>query len=343
MVLFVALFTIGCAHKTTPTISLPHTVPSIEMQQLTVTANTEKSPSQLGKVTLEQSLAQSKAVAKEKSPTEGEEKAEEKSPTDSEEVSEDLSDEDLDFEDDLDFLDEEGEESALVTVADPLEPFNRAMFHFNDKLYFWLLKPAARGYNWVFPEGFRVSVRNFFLNLLFPVRFVSCILQANVQCAGIELSRFMVNSTLGIGGLWDPAKGLNLPIQDEDIGQTFGVWRMGKGFYINAPILGPYTLRSFAGWIADGFLDPIYWYINPMWARWALKGYKKFNGVSLTLGDYEALKEAAIDPYIAIRNAYVQFRETLVRERGTRPQPTRPATTEVKAKGDEPQDLIPIK
>ena len=108
MVLFVALFTIGCAHKTTPTISLPQTVPSFEMQQLTVTANTEKSPSQLGKVTLEQSLAQSKAVVKEKSPTEGEEKAEEKSPTDSEEVSEDLSDEDLDFEDDLDFLDEEG-------------------------------------------------------------------------------------------------------------------------------------------------------------------------------------------------------------------------------------------
>ena len=246
MVLCVTLFTIGCAHKTTPTVSLTQIVPSSEEQQLTiVAATTEQSPFRPEKATEEQS------------PTEVEKKVEEKSPTDSEEVMEDLSDEDLDFEEDLDFLDQEVEESPIVTVADPLEPFNRAMFHFNDKLYFWLLKPTARGYNWVFPEGFRVSVRNFFLNLLFPVRFVSCILQANVRCAGIELSRFMVNSTLGVAGLWDPAKGLNLPMQDEDIGQTFGVWRVGKGFYINAPILGPYTLRSFVGWIADGFLDPV--------------------------------------------------------------------------------------
>lgn len=133
-------------------------------------------------------------------------------------------------------------------------------------------------------------------------------------------------------------------MQDEDIGQTFGVWRMGTGFYINAPILGPYTLRSFVGWIADGFLDPVTWYVSPLWLRWTVKGYKKFNGVSLTLGDYEALKEAAIDPYIAIRNAYVQFRETLVKERGTRPQPTRPAVTEVKEKEEKPQsqERIPI-
>ena len=356
MVLVVALFTIGCAHKTTSTVSLSQTVPSFEQQRITAAATTEQSPSQPKKATEERSLAQSKAVAEEQSPTESEKVLEEESPTDSEEITEDLSDEDLDFEEDLDFLDEEGD---IVTIADPLEPFNRAMFHFNDRLYFWLLKPVAQGYNWVFPEGFRVSVRNFFLNLLFPVRFVSCILQANVQCAGIEMSRFMVNSTLGFAGLWDPAKGLNLPYQDEDLGQTFGVWRMGPGFYINAPILGPYTLRSLAGSIGDTFLDPIYWYVNPFWARWAVWGYKKFNNVSLTLGDYEALKEAAIDPYVAIRNAYVQYRETLVKERGTRPQPTKPpptevqdtearpqepAPTEVKEKGvkPQPQELIPI-
>ena len=357
MVLFVALFTIGCAHKTTSTVSISQTVPSFQQQQITVASTTEQSPFQPEKATAEMNLAQSKALAEEQSPTKSEKVMKEESPADSEEVTEDSSDEDLDFEEDLDFFDEEMGEAETVTIADPLEPFNRAMFHFNDRLYFWLLKPTAQGYNWVFPEGFRVSVRNFFLNLLFPVRFVSCILQANVRCAGIEVSRFMVNSTLGVGGLWDPAKGLNLPFQDEDIGQTFGVWRVGPGFFINAPILGPYTLRSLAGWIADGFLDPITWYVSPLWARWAVKGYKKFNNVSLTLGDYEALKEAAIDPYVAIRNAYVQFRETLVRERGTMPQPTRPpptkvtetegkpqeqAPTEMKEKGEKPQGLIPI-
>ena len=357
MVLFVALLTIGCAHKTTSTVSLSHTVPSFQQQQITTAAITEKSLFPPGREAAELSLAQSKPVAEEQSSTESEKVTPDEASTDSEEVGEDLSDEDLEFEEDLDFLDEEMEEGGIVTIADPLEPFNRAMFHFNDRLYFWLLKPTARGYNWIFPEGFRVSVRNFFLNLRFPVRFISCILQANVQCAGIELSRFMVNSTLGFGGLWDPAKALNLPFQDEDIGQTFGVWRMGPGFYINAPVLGPYTLRSFAGWFADGFLDPIYWYVSPWYYRWALWGYKKFNNVSLTLGDYEALKEAAIDPYVAIRNAYVQFRETLVRERGTPPRPTQPPSSEVEAteakpqepapvevneKGEKPQELIPI-
>ena len=357
MVLFVALFTIGCAHKTTSTVSLSQSGSSFQQQQITVAATTEQSPYQPEKATAELSLAQSKPVAEQQSPTESEKVLKEESPTDSEEAEEDSSDEDLDFEEDLDFLDDEMGEAAIVTIADPLEPFNRAMFHFNDKLYFWILKPTAQGYNWVFPEGFRVSVRNFFLNLLFPVRFVSCILQANVRCAGIEVSRFMVNSTLGLGGLWDPAKGLNLPFQDEDIGQTLGVWRVGPGFFINAPILGPYTLRSLVGWIADSFLDPVTWYVSPLWARWAVKGYKKFNNVSLTLGDYEALKEAAIDPYVAIRNAYVQFRETLVRERGTMPQPTRPPPTEVtetegkpreatstgvKEKKEKPQGLIPI-
>jgi phospholipid-binding lipoprotein MlaA len=360
MVLFVFLFTIGCAHKTSSTLSLTQSVPSFEQQQITMAAASGQSPLQTEKETEEQSPAQSQAVTEEQSSTEPEKVMEEEVSADSEEETEDLSDKDLDFEEDLDFLGEEAGEGKMITVADPLEPFNRAMFNFNDRLYFWILKPTARGYNWVFPEGFRVSVRNFFLNLLFPVRFVSCILQANVQCAGIELSRFMVNSTLGVAGLWDPAKGLNLPFQDEDIGQTLGVWRMGTGFYLNMPVLGPYTLRSFVGWFADGFLDPVTWYVSPMWLSWTVKGYKKFNNVSLTLGDYEALKEAAIDPYVAVRNAYVQYRETLVKERGVKPRATKPppseikdkerrsqepAPSEAKEKGAQPQsqELIPIK
>jgi phospholipid-binding lipoprotein MlaA len=183
------------------------------------------------------------------------------------------------------------------------------------------IKPAARGYNYVFPEELRIRLRNFFINLLFPVRFVNSILQGNFNGAAIELSRFVVNSTIGLGGLFDPSsRGLNLPMQDEDLGQTFGVYGLGPGIFLTLPVLGPYTTRSFVGWVGDGFLDPVTWYVQPMLLSWGVKGYKKFNEVSLTLGDYEALKEAAIDPYVAIRNAYVQYRDSKVKERGVLPE-----------------------
>ena len=308
LVLLVAFITVGCAHNSTSTLSMEPTVPSVHPRQVTLAA-AEKNQSQSEEGTAEQS------------PPEVEEIQEEKSPSASEEGTEDLADDDLDFEEDLDFLEEEPEEDEVVLIADPLEPLNRAIFHFNDRLYFWILKPTARGYNWVFPEDFRVAVRNFFINLLFPVRFVNCILQWNFRGAGIELSRFSVNSTLGFFGFFDPSsRGLNLPMQDEDLGQTLGVWRMGHGFFINLPVLGPYSTRSLIGWVGDSFADPITWYVDPLLLRWGVKGYKKFNNVSLTLGDYEALKEAAIDPYIAIRNAYIQYRNALVKERGVFPE-----------------------
>jgi phospholipid-binding lipoprotein MlaA len=312
LVLLIAFITVGCAHNSTSTLSIEPTVPSVQAQQGTLAA-AEKNPSQSKKETAEQS------------PLEIEKKQEEKSPPASEEGTEDLSDEDLDFEEDLDFLEEEPEEDEVVLIADPLEPFNRAMFHFNDRLYFWLLKPTARGYNWIFPEDFRVAIRNFFINLLFPVRFVNSILQGNFRGAGIEVSRFFVNSSLGFFGFFDPSsRGLNLPMQDEDLGQTLGVWRMGHGFFINLPVLGPHSTRSLIGWVGDSYLDPITWYVDPLLVRWGVKGYRKFNNVSLTLGDYEALKEAAIDPYIAIRNAFIQYRNALVKERGVFPEPVTP-------------------
>ena len=233
--------------------------------------------------------------------------------------------EEFDLEEEYDPFADEAEE-PIVTIADPLEPVNRAIFHFNDRLYFWVMKPAARGYNFIFPEDFRICVRNFFTNLLFPVRFVNCILQANFRGAGIELSRFAVNSTLGLGGLFDPSsRGLNLPMQDEDVGQTLGVWRVGHGFFLTVPVLGPSSVRETLGTVGDTFLDPITYTVNPFLLRWGVKGYKTFNEVSLKLGDYEALKEAAIDPYIAVRNAYIQYRESLVKERGVFPEKEPPA------------------
>jgi phospholipid-binding lipoprotein MlaA len=313
LILSIALFSFGCAHNNT--LSLSSAAPPL------LTSELERNPEQPRVASEKMTPEQSSSRPEDLTPGEIKEGQEVANP---EETADDLSDDDLEFEDEFDFLEEGGEE--VVTISDPLEPVNRAVFHFNDKLYFWLLKPAARGYNYVFPEELRIRVRNFFINLLFPVRFVNAILQGNIGAAAVELSRFVVNSTLGIGGLFDPSsRGLNLPMQDEDLGQTLGVYGLGHGIFLTVPVLGPYTVRSLVGWAGDGFLDPVTWYVHPMLLSWGVKGYKKFNEVSLTLGDYEALKEAAIDPYVAIRNAYVQYRNAKVKERGVFPEKVPPA------------------
>ena len=155
------------------------------------------------------------------------------------------SDEYDDEEEDFDYEDEPFAEER-VTIADPIEPFNRAMHHFNDKMYFWLLKPVAQGYKAVVPEPARISVKNFFSNLGYPARFLSCLLQADFCGAATETGRFTINTLWGIGGLLDPAAGkeLDLQKQDTDLGQTLGVYGVGHGFYIVWPFFGPSSPRD---------------------------------------------------------------------------------------------------
>ncbi len=165
-----------------------------------------------------------------------------------------LAGEDDEFADEFD--DEDWLDDELSTVADPLEPLNRFFFHFNDKLYFWILKPTATGYAFIFPRGFRISVRNVFANLLAPARVVNCILQGKVPESGVELGRFAINSTLGILGLFDVAKDTyNLEASEEDLGQTLGFYGAGPGFYINWPILGPSNVRDSIGRFGDSTLE----------------------------------------------------------------------------------------
>ncbi len=223
-----------------------------------------------------------------------------------------------DDESDFDYGMEEGPAAEQVTIADPWEPFNRAMFTFNDRLYFWVLKPVAEGYSAVLPEPARVSVSNFFSNLRSPIRLVNCLLQANFIGAATELFRFMLNSTIGLAGLFDPAGGeeIGLVRQDEDFGQTLGSYGIGQGFYIVWPFLGPSSPRDTVGMIGDYFSYPIS-YLNPWYVWLGVRGYEAINDTSLQIGDYEAMKEAAIDPYLAIRNAYIQYRQKKVEERGT--------------------------
>ncbi|MBW1737617.1 MAG: VacJ family lipoprotein [Deltaproteobacteria bacterium] len=200
-------------------------------------------------------------------------------------------------------------------IADPLEPLNRVFFHFNDKLYFWFLKPISTGYGKVVPEVLRVSIRNFFENLSMPIRAVNCILQGDIKGFGTELSRFVVNSTLGVAGFGNPAKQLfGMDMQDEDLGQTFGLYGLGPAFYINWPVLGPSSVRDTIGLVGDSFLSPMYYAVDATKYKIAIKGYEMVNRTSLKIGDYESLKKAALDPYISLRDAYHQHRQHKIKE-----------------------------
>ena len=199
-------------------------------------------------------------------------------------------------------------------IYDPIEPVNRAFFHFNDKLYFWVLKPIATGYEKVFPEPLRVSVRNFFHNILMPVRAINCLLQGKIEGFGTEITRFIVNSTIGICGFGDAAKtAFNIEKRDEDFGQTLGFYGLGPGIYINWPLLGPSSIRDTFGIVGDGFLNPVN-YVEPAKYCIAIKAYDQINKTSLSLGQYEALKKAAFDPYISLRAAYYENRCYMIRE-----------------------------
>jgi phospholipid-binding lipoprotein MlaA len=215
---------------------------------------------------------------------------------------------------DEDYL-EEYDDEAEAQIADPLEGFNRAMYAFNDKLYFYALKPAAQGWQVIMPEPLRVGFRNFFINLRMPIRFINCLLQGKFKGAGTVLARFAVNTTMGVGGFGDAGKEVfGMERQQEDFGQTLQVWGMGPGLYLHWPILGPSNVPDSIGLAGDWAADPITWWRwnRKIWAGLAIRTGEIINKTSLTIGDYEALKEAAIDPYIAVRDGYYQFREQKV-------------------------------
>jgi phospholipid-binding lipoprotein MlaA len=205
-------------------------------------------------------------------------------------------------------------EAELISISDPLEPWNRTMFHFNDKLITWILKPVSTGYGAIVPQPMRKGVSNFFENLEFPIRFVNCLLQAKFKGAGTELARFAVNSTIGLAGLLDVAKkDMGINEREEDFGQTLGVYGLGPGIYIFWPILGPSSLTNTVGLVGDGFLDPLN-YLSETKYTIGAKAYSRINDFSLGQGeDYEDLKRM-VDPYIAWRDAYFQSQQKKIKE-----------------------------
>ncbi len=200
-----------------------------------------------------------------------------------------------------------------LTIADPIEPWNRLMFKFNDRFYFWVLKPVAKGYSFVLPQDARVAIGNFFKNLLFPVRFINCLLQGKFKQAGNEFLRFSINTTAGVFGLDDVAKKeFNIKSSNEDFGQSLAHFGAGHGFYIVWPVLGPSSLRDTFGLLGDFLLDPLT-YIE-IEKSLALRATSLVNTTSLHIGDYEDMVEGALDPYISLQDAYIQYRDREVKK-----------------------------
>jgi phospholipid-binding lipoprotein MlaA len=203
-----------------------------------------------------------------------------------------------------------------TTVADPLEPVNRFMFGVNDVLYFWVAKPVLTGYVKVVPQPVRGGIRNFFHNLATPTRLVNCILQNNASGANAEVSRFAINTTIGVLGIGDPAhEHWKLQPAEEDLGQTLAYYGLGDGFYLMWPLLGPSNLRDSVGMVGDEFLNPTR-YITPEELSIGVSATSTVNSGSFHLGDYETLKAASVDPYVAMREAYVQYRHKQIKGEG---------------------------
>ena len=203
---------------------------------------------------------------------------------------------------------------SLKGIPDPFEPVNRVFFEFNDRLYFWFLKPVTQGYRAVVPEPMRIGVKNFFDNLAFPIRFVNCLFQGKIDGAAEEFRLFVVNSTIGVGGLLNLSEIIGAKKYDEDLGQTLGSYGINGGFFINWPFLGPSSLRDSIGSLGDSFLDPLNYMAPRTKYNIGAKGLETVNDTSFSLGDYEDLKKAALDPYISVRDAYFQYRQGKIKE-----------------------------
>jgi len=212
------------------------------------------------------------------------------------------------------YEDDYEDDAKQVTVADPVEPFNRGMYGLNDFLILYVLEPAAKAEKAVIPWEFRTIFRNLLRNIRFPVRFLNCLLQGKLEKGGDEFASFFLNTTVGFLGMADVAAaypGLNHSA--EDMGQTFAVWGWEESSYLTLPFFGPSTVRDALGKLPDAVTDPLFWYSN-LTLSLSLRGGEAINDTSFRIGDYEAIKKASLDPYVALRNGYIQNRTKLISE-----------------------------
>jgi phospholipid-binding lipoprotein MlaA len=190
---------------------------------------------------------------------------------------------------------------------DPWERMNRGTYKFNDAIDRAVVKPVAKGYVKVTPQPVRTGVTNFFDNLETPITMVNDLLQWQVKAFFNDTARLVLNTTLGIGGLFDPATRAGLDRNDRDFGQTLGVWGVKSGPYVVLPVLGPSDVRDAFGRGADTFANPRH-YISNNWVAWGMWGVRGVDNRSRLLYA-DTIVQGAYDPYAFVRNAYLQHRD----------------------------------
>ena len=224
--------------------------------------------------------------------------------------------------DDSSFDDEFNDDEPIETMIDPLSSYNEVMTGFNDYFYINALEPVVNGYAHIFSHEVRSSLHNFFNNLYSPISIVNNLLQFKVVDATEEVARFVLNSTIGIGGLFDPAKtNFNLEAHAEDFGQTLGVWGVGSGFHIVLPFFGPSNLRDSLGIFADYYINPLnrieprgHNMISTELESFAIGAAKSLSTASQHKGEYAAMKKDALDLYPFLRDVYEQHRNKVIGE-----------------------------
>ncbi len=211
---------------------------------------------------------------------------------------------------------------ATVAHPDPTDPWesvNRNIFAFNDEADKFMLKPIAKGYQWITPEFVDIGITNFFSNLLDVGVSINGFLQAKPKQGGMDIARVLVNSTAGIAGFVDVASMIDLPKHEEDFAQTLAVWGVPRGPYIVLPLYGPSSARGVGGRIGDTALHPLtytFLFANPGFG-WGAFGARVVEVIDVRadfLGAEAVASEAAVDRYIFFRSAYMQRRDYLIND-----------------------------
>jgi len=201
--------------------------------------------------------------------------------------------------------------NAQEGVRDPYEGFNRSMFSVNEALDKYAARPVAQAYDAAFPLPVKASVGNFFGNVGEVWGGANNALQGKPADAGLGLARFLINSSVGIFGLFDVASELGFERYNEDFGQTMAVWGVGNGPYVFLPVIGPRTSRDLLGWAVDNYVDPVS-AINPESVRIGTVALRFVDIRAGLLPADKVVEEAALDKYAYVRDAYLQRRRNLI-------------------------------
>ncbi|HET7775577.1 MAG TPA: VacJ family lipoprotein [Azospira sp.] len=201
--------------------------------------------------------------------------------------------------------------STANNPKDPWEGFNRAMFSFNEGVDKAVLKPVAQGYDYVLPQPVQTGVGNFFGNIADVFIAVNNLLQGKPAEAVSDTGRFLVNTTIGVLGVFDVASSMGLEKHDEDFGQTFGRWGVGDGPYVVWPFIGSRNVRDTVGYAVDVAVDPV-WNIDHVPTRNSLAALRIVDTRASLLPAEKVINDAALDKYSYMRDAYVQHRKSVI-------------------------------